>query len=860
MHIHKMLSSVSLLLLCAMVVVSARRRVDAQDALELSRTARPWEFLSATGQSAGLFGNEAGNFEAWVYPLKILRDFHVRFLTEGRSVPAETLVRTVTARPESVSILYAGDTFSVNETWFVPIHDPGAVVLFQVQTEHPLEIEAAFTRDFQLEWPAGLGGTYVNWDPVLHAFRFGEEQRKYFGLVGSPTGTVTEQEYQTNYSGSSENALRLGATLKGTETKIVVISGSVTGRAAAESVYKNLIADYVSKKNEAAAYYRDYLARTVSLKLPDPQIQQAYDWARVSVIQGLVTNPFLGTGLVAGYRSSGTGQRPGFAWYFGRDSFWTELALDAEGDFATTRTALNFIAKYQRADGKIPHEVSQGANFVPWFTDFPYAYASADATPLYIIAVDDYVSSSSDVAYARDNWDHLWRALQFIRSTYDSNGLPQNFGFGHGWVEGGPLLPVKTEFYQAGVVTKSLSALSHLAHLVGKEDVSAQLSQEFDAKKKTLDEDFWSAESNTYAFALDVNNKQIVEPSVLATVPFWFGLADPQKANLMLNQLAAPEHQTDWGMRIIASNSKRYDGGGYHYGSVWPLFTGWASVGNYRYHHSLAGYSSLRTNALLALGGSLGHVTEVLSGDYYQPLSTSSPHQIWSSAMVISPLLRGLLGLSFDATAKRLVFAPHIPANWTSLEIRKVRIGAGTVNLDFSKTNTEISLNANADADCELEFSPALSVRAQIISTEVNGHRVAAHIDRNELDQHVTAHMPLVSGMNQIRIRFRDDFELIYANSLPLLGSRSRDLRIMSESWSPSHDALTLEVAGTPGSSYELQVSSVAQIASVDGAEEEGGQLVIRIPTAGEYNYARKKVVIHFSGKTAGHSAKAVKK
>jgi len=45
--------------------------------------------------------------------------------------------------------------------------------------------------------------------------------------------------------------------------------------------------------------------------------------------------------------------------------------------------------------------------------------------------------------------------------------------------------------------------------------------------------------------------------------------------------------------------------------------------------------------ALLALDGSLGHVTEVLSGDQYQPLSTSSPHQIWSAAMVISPLLRG---------------------------------------------------------------------------------------------------------------------------------------------------------------------------------------------------------------------------
>ena len=45
----------------------------------------------------------------------------------------------------------------------------------------------------------------------------------------------------------------------------------------------------------------------------------------------------------------------------------------------------------------------------------------------------------------------------------------------------------------------------------------------------------------------------------------------------------------------------------------------------------------------------LGRTTEVLSGDYYTQLSTSTPHQIWSSAMVISPLLRGMMGLEVNA-------------------------------------------------------------------------------------------------------------------------------------------------------------------------------------------------------------------
>ena len=83
---------------------------------------------------------------------------------------------------------------------------------------------------------------------------------------------------------------------------------------------------------------------------------------------------------------------------------------------------------------------------------------------------------------SRGKWDNLWRAYQFLRSTYDSNGLAQNFGIGHGWVEGGPLLPVKNEYYQAGLGVEALRALSNLARLTGKNDVSKQLAAEFEKK------------------------------------------------------------------------------------------------------------------------------------------------------------------------------------------------------------------------------------------------------------------------------------------------------------------------------------------------------------------------------------------
>lgn len=824
-------------------------------ALELSRPARTWEFLPVVGMNAGLFGNESGEMEAWVYPLKIFRKFHLVFNVEGHALPAESLVRTIIVHPESATLVYAGDNFSVRETLFVPVHGPGAVISFEVETEQPLEIEARFTGDFQLEWPAAVGGTFFYWDNLQHAFVFGEEQKKFAALVGSPSASGASLAYQTNYSSSEESSLRLGVTAKGKDSKMIVIAGSIQGLPDAEAHYHQLAESYSDLMRESAQYYRDYLSRTVNLELPDAQLQQAYDWARISTVQGLVTNATLGTGLVAGYRTSGASARPGFAWFFGRDSLWTSFALNSVGDFATTKTALEFISKFQRDDGKMPHEISQGASFVNWFKDYPYGYASADATPLYIIATNDYVTRSGDVDFARQKWDSLWRAYQFLRSTYDAQNFPQNFGIGHGWVEGGPLLPVKTEFYQSGLGLESLRALANLAKLTGKDDVSKELQAAFDQQRPVFNQTFWSAEKKAFIYALDRESRRVDELSVLTTVPMWFGVTDEDKSESTIRQLADSDHQTDWGMRIISNRSPLYSGQGYHFGSVWPLFTGWAAVGEYRYHQPLAAYVNLRANALLALDGSLGHVAEVLSGDYYQPLSTNSPHQIWSAAMVVSPILRGMMGLDVDAQAHSITFAPHIQADWKSFSVDNLSAGSTALSLNYRRAPGTLTLEVKRESpgECTLNFSPSLSLRSEVIGAELNGHRIPFHVDASATDQHVSIRFPVSQSSSTVLVRLKNDFGISLANVLPPLGSSSEGLRVLAETWNSSRTQLTLSLSGRPGKAYELSVWNPSQVASVRGgklgeAHEGQASLTVAFPPQTQDSYVRQDIVLNFAG------------
>ena len=847
------LVTITSIVLCGLVLSARLHAADAPRSLELSRPERSWEFLPVVGTKAALFGNESGEMEAWVYPLKIFRKFHLTFHVDGRALPAESLVRTLIVHPESATLVYAGDNFSVRETLFVPVHEAGAVMIVDVETEQPLEIEASFTGDFQLEWPAGLGGTFLDWDASQNAFVFGEESKKFAALVGSPSLTSHSLAYQTNFSASEESSFRLGVTTKGRETKLIALTASMQGRADAQAKYQHLISSYRELLRDSAQYYSDYLRRTVQLTLPDPQLQQAYDWSRISVIQGLATNPALGTGLVAGYRTSGASQRPGFAWFFGRDSFWTSFALNSEGDFSTTRTALEFISKFQRDDGKIPHEISQGASFVNWFKDYPYGYASADATPLYIIAANDYVVRSGDVEFARQKWESLWKACQFLKSTYDAQNFPQNFGFGHGWVEGGPLLPVKTEFYQSGLGLEAVRALSNLASLVGQNDGSKELRAAFDRQKPVFNQVFRSPETNTFGFALDQQNRRVDQLSVLTTAPMWFGVTDEATSETTIRELAEPDHQTDWGMRIISNRAPIYDGAGYHFGSVWPLFTGWASVGEYRYHQAFPAYENLRANALLALDGSLGHVAEVLSGDYYQPLSTNSPHQIWSAAMVISPMLRGLMGIETNAQKHTLRFAPHAPADWKSFSVGNVPVGAAAASIHYEKAPglLTIEVQRSGAGEVNVVLSPAISLRSSVTSVELNGHSLPFHVEKTATDQHVSVQFAAASGTNTVRIHLKNDFGVGFSNALPALGAASEGLRVVSETWNAARTQLTLALAGVAGKTYELSVWNPSQIASLAGGtlnQSGGGQATVSVefPPATPASYVHQDVVFKF--------------
>jgi len=97
-------------------------------------------------------------------------------------------------------------------------------------------------------------------------------------------------------------------------------------------------------------------------------------------------------------------------------------------------------------------------------------------------------------------------------------------------------------------------------------------------------------------------------------------------------------------------------------------------------------------------------------------------------------------------------------------------------------------------------------------------------------------------------IHVKKDFGLELANELPSLGSASRGLRVVSESWNAARSQLDLEVAGLAGTSYDLGVWNPGQISSVEGAAlTAAGKLEIQMPSGPAETYVPQRVAIHFA-------------
>ncbi|WP_263355837.1 amylo-alpha-1,6-glucosidase [Acidicapsa ligni] len=780
--------------------------------LVIDRPVQPVQPFTVAGERGVLLGQQNGSFESWIMPVKLLSGFTIEAQIEGYPVPiaVNPQAAQIEVRPDHTTITYTHTGFTIRQIMFSPnTPDPeqgkhpstGPVVLFQIDAIHPVDFTFRFNPELRWMWPRRSDGTpSPDWVPATPARSatasapaksadgFYILELDYPDMAGAITIPGAQPGILAPYQERPQEhplELKLHYDPKRDGDKYFPLLMAVGTNAesstvaalghALEHLNAAIPADYAAH----LASYQKLQSESTSITTPDTALNQAFQWGVVSIEQLRAREYTTGDrALVAGYYSSGDSARPGFGWFFGRDSLYTLYAINGFGDFALTRDELNFLTARQRTDGKIMHEYSQTAAdpSVNW-KSFSYMYAAADATPLYLMAMRDYLRSSGDLAYLKQNREAIEKAWSFetaATSDTDHDGIYDN-SQGTGWVESWPPAMPHQEIYMALLDEQASNAYAAMEKAFGDEEKSATATTRAAKIKSLVESEYYDSAKSCYAFSKGMDSTQDKTSTVYPAIGYWdsgAGLAQPKNC---LQQFAAPTLDTDWGTRDVSSTESIYDGMSYHQGSVWPLFTGWATLAEYRANQPLPGQQMLMQNVDLTWAQDPGAVTELLSGDFYIPMGRSTSHQLWSSAMVIIPTLRGLFGIDLDAATNTITVNPHLPADWSHAEVKNLHLGNQLIDLTFTRDKGLLRITSNAKG-------AALKLR----SDEAN-----ANTRPSKGEQSAQLEIPLPA------------IEISLLNhALPTPGARPAQLKILSTEYGPR--SLTIKAEGQPGTQSRL--------------------------------------------------------
>jgi glycogen debranching enzyme len=699
-------------------------------AIGLRGDVRPRQYVGVVGPRSAWLGVETGEAELWVHPLKLASGFRLDFRVPEYAEPIRgaDVARTVEVRPEATTITYSHATFTVRQHVLAPLDEPGLLVLLEVDTVRPLEILASFRTVLQYAWPGGLGGQYAFWSPEERAFVLSESLRRRNALVGSPWAALASSHpAHALPDAPSTFTIPVDPARAAREMVPIAIVAGTAPREEIAAAYRRVLARaadlYSARRRHAEALREDGLR----IDTPEDRLDLALEWAKVNLDEQRVCNPDLGCGLVAGWGPSGDGARPGFGWFFGGDAAINSLAMAATGQWEPASSGLRFLAKYQRADGKIPHEVSQAAGVVPWFQDYPYPYYHADTTPFWLLALWRQWTASADRALLDELWPAARKAWAWcLPHDTDGDGIIENTTGGLGAIEVGSIGEgIHQDVYLAAVWTRAAGAMAEMAAARGEADLSAQ-ARALEAKARgSIESRYWIESAGHHAFGVLRSGRTNDTLTVWPATAGAFGLLEPSHAQRTLKALSTHALTSDWGARMLTTASPAYDPTHYNMGAVWPFVTGFLALGHYRYARPWAGYPLVAALGQMAFDWARGRHPELLSGAYYRPLDTAVPHQFFATSMLASSIAYGLVGWDPDAPAGRARLAPQLPPQWERARVSGLRMGQARLDVEMEQVRGRLSLSlAPGGAPFSLDVRPEWPVGARDRALFVDDARV----------------------------------------------------------------------------------------------------------------------------------------
>ena len=742
----------------------------------------------AAGDRAYVIGSEDGRFPpmgwhirgemggVWAHPIKLLDGYW--FAVDGQWVPQASMFTTGAGYVQMEFPTTAG--LDVTRTEFSP--DGSPVVLTGLTLRNPGTTSRSFrlTMDARSEvmaaYPWGWttpsakafnGSDAGSYDASTGTLTFQESDKPWYsairpsvtpdeGVVDPASwGPVTEAEragYLENGNGTG-GSLRWNLTVGGgQETTIwVAIAGSHTSEAEANAALATALDDPASLLTQKVNARRALLART-DVSLPDPELEDAFDWGKLNmadltrtVKDAQIRDVDEGraypapvatmnlTGIGAGY--------PDYPWYFGTDGAYTSYPLVASGQWETAKDHLRSIRDVSRAvngsTGKVVHEVVTDGSVYWGANDDP---GNTNETAQFATAVDLLWRWSGDNGFRDDMYGFVKDGMRYITSA--SGCPPQNppaegtcDDDGDGWPEGYGMVERtgmgEEKLDNTAYTWQALRALQRMAQSKGDTATATWADTKADAMEARFDAAWWMKNQNLYADSLeDPGDVQLQQKHWINATP--------------MEVLLAPENRATAALKTLESSTFTGSCGLYHTGvgggptgagelKCWTLPTSVMAVAEANYGRLGARQAPFYMDSIaeqldLEMPGALPEISPSPEYDPFVDFRERAMFmQAWSSYGIQWPVIHNFLGINPDAPAGSLSVVPDIPDDWPGLSVRDLRVGDGTVAASAARNGRQYTTEVSAPSGWKLTIGHTLPENARVKTVTLDGNQVKSY-------------------------------------------------------------------------------------------------------------------------------------
>lgn len=247
-----------------------------------------------------------------------------------------------------------------------------------------------------------------------------------------------------------------------------------------------------------------------------------------------------------------------------------------------------------------------------------------------------------------------------------------------------------------GYLYEAWCGMADLAELLALSDKALELRRKAADLAARFQRDFWMADKQFVALALNADNTQcnVISSNpghILAT-----GILSDQQAQAVAARLMQNDMFCGWGIRTLSANEKPYNPLSYHNGSVWPHDNSMTARQLGLLGHKDSVLKVFEALFAVAIAEPDLRLPELFAGTERRgkvPVHyiVSCIPQAWAAGSMFQ-LLSAALGLKADAVNNALrIVNPAVPASVGIVKVSGLRVGNSTVDLEFTNAGGKTS-------------------------------------------------------------------------------------------------------------------------------------------------------------------------